>query len=72
VGAEDTLGSLIRTVLIPQVLNSLTGKALGTFPIPSLDLSQMIAGLPPDAKIAIEIREILRKGAYNILSGNVK
>jgi len=72
VGAEDTLGNLIRTTLIPQLLSSLTGKALGTFPIPSIDLSQMITGLPPGTDISIEIREILRSHAYTVLSGNVK
>jgi hypothetical protein len=72
VGAEDTLGNLIRTTLIPQLLASLTGESLGTFPIPSLDLSGMIEGLPAGTAISIEIREILRANAYNVLSGNVK
>ncbi len=72
VGAEDSLGTLIREQLIPKVLESMTGKALGSFPIPEIDLSGMIDGLPPDTKIAIEIREVLRDHAYSVLSGTVK
>lgn len=71
VGAEDVLGNLIRNVLLPQLLASLTGQTLGSFPLPEFDLSGLMPGLPPDTKIAIEIREVLRRHAYNIVSGNV-
>lgn len=72
VGAEDTLGGLIRDTLMPELLGALTGESLGSFPIPEFDLSGLMEGLPPDTAISIEIREVLRRAAYTVLSGNVK
>ncbi len=72
VGAEDTLGALIRDKLMPELLGALSGDSLGSFPIPEFDLSGMMDGLPPGTAIAIEIREVLRRAAYTVLSGDVK
>lgn len=72
VGAEDTLGGLIRDMLMPELLGALTGESLGSFPIPEFDLSGMMEGLPEGTSIAIEIREVLRRAAYTVMSGNVK
>ncbi|MGI6682882.1 MAG: hypothetical protein ACOX51_07060 [Myxococcota bacterium] len=69
--AEDLLGGLVRDMLIPQLLESLTGDSLGSFPIPEFDLSGLIEGLPGDASISILIREVLRSGAYTVVSGDV-
>lgn len=71
VGAEDVLGSLIRDTLMPELLGALTGDSLGSFPIPEFDLSGLMEGLPPGTSISIEIREVLRRAAYTVLSGNV-
>jgi hypothetical protein len=72
VGAEDTLMTLMKDVLLPQVLDSFTGQALGSFPLPEFDLSGMAPGLPGDMTIELDIAEILRFHAYNVVSGYVK
>jgi hypothetical protein len=71
VGAEDTLGNIMRDTLMPQIMGAFTGSAFGTFPIPEIDLGAMdpkFAG----KKIAIDLKEILRIAGYTVLSGTVK
>jgi hypothetical protein len=72
VGAEESLRNMIKTQLIPQLLSSLTGTTLGSFPIPSIDLSGMLPGLPPGTSISVDIQQVLRSHAYDIVSGWVK
>lgn len=71
-GAEETLEALLKQNFLPQILASFTGGAFGSFPIPEIDLSSMAPGLPPDAKISIELQEVLRVFGYTVLSGRVK
>lgn len=71
-GAEETIGALLKEQFLPQVLEAFTGGAFGSFPVPEIDLSGMAPGLPADAKISIDLQEVLRVFGYTVLSGRVK
>jgi hypothetical protein len=71
-GAEDTLGNLIKDMMLPQVMALLTGDALATFPIPEIDLHAISPELPVGSKIAIELREIIRVHGNTVASGEVQ
>lgn len=72
VGAEDTLGNLIKEMLIPMVLSQLSGRTLASFPIPEIDLHAIAPELPVGSKIAIDLKEILRLTGNTVVSGDVK
>jgi hypothetical protein len=72
VGAEDTLGKLIRDTEIPMVLKALSGNTLASFPIPEIDLHAIAPQLPAGSKIAIDIRELLRITGNTVVSGQIK
>jgi hypothetical protein len=72
VGAEDTLGKLIRDTAIPMVLKALSGNTLASFPIPEIDLHAIAPQLPAGSKIAIDIRELLRITGNTVVSGQIK
>jgi hypothetical protein len=71
-GAEDVLVALVEDQLIGGLLDNLAGDALGSFPIPEIDLSGMLPGLPAGTGISIDIQSLMRAAAYTVLSGNVK
>ncbi len=72
VGAEDTLGKLIKDTAIPLVLKALSGNTLASFPIPEIDLHAIAPQLPVGSKIAIDIRELLRINGNTVVSGQIK
>ena len=71
-GGEEALYSILKDQFMPMILQSFTGGAFGSFPIPSIPLSGMMPGLPPDASISMDLREVLRIFGYTVLSGRVK
>ncbi|MBM4372822.1 MAG: hypothetical protein FJ098_14305, partial [Deltaproteobacteria bacterium] len=71
-GAEDVLVALVEEQLIGGLLDGLAGDALGSFPIPAIDLSGMLPGLPAGTSISIDIKTLLRILGYTVLSGDVK
>jgi len=71
-GAEEMLVALVEDQLVGGLLDNLAGDALGSFPIPEIDLSGMLPGLPPGTGISIDIQDLLRVAAYTVLTGNVK
>jgi len=72
VGAEDSLGNLIRNTAIPMLLRALSGSTLVSFPIPEIDLHALAPEMPAGSKIAIDIRELLRIDGNTVVSGNVR
>ena len=71
-GAEDVLVALVEDQLVGGLLDNLAGDALGSFPIPDIDLSGMLPGLPPGTGISIDIQDLLRIVGYTVLTGDVK
>ncbi|MFH1529546.1 MAG: hypothetical protein ABIK09_02305 [Pseudomonadota bacterium] len=71
-GAEAVLVALVEDQLVGGLLDNLAGDALGSFPIPEIDLQGMLPGLPPGTGISIDIQDLLRIVGYTVLTGNVK
>ena len=71
-GAEEVLVALVEDQLVGGLLDNLAGDALGSFPIPEIDLTGMLPGLPPGTGISLDIQSLLRIDAYTVLTGNVK
>ncbi|NOZ02853.1 MAG: hypothetical protein GXP54_13350 [Deltaproteobacteria bacterium] len=71
-GAEETMGTLMKETFMPKLLETFTGGALGSFPVPEIDLSSFDPSIPPGSVIAISLEEVLRIFGYTVLSGNVK
>lgn len=72
VGSEAVLGQLIQDNLIGALLGTLTGTALGSFPLPSIDLSGAVAGLPPGTGIAINPQKVERIDGTSVIGGTLK
>ena len=71
-GAEDVLVALVEENLVGGLLDSLAGGALGSFPIPDVDLSGFDPSIPPGTAISLDLQELLRMVGYTVLSGDVK
>ena len=72
VGAEDSLGKLIKDTALPLVLQALSGNTLVSFPIPEIDLHGIAPQLPVGSKIAIDIEELVRVNGNTVVSGQIK
>lgn len=71
-GAEDSMRKLMLEQMMPKIMDGFTGKALGTFPIPEIDLSAINPSVPKGSKISIDLKELLRIFGYTVMSGKVK
>lgn len=71
-GAEEVISKLVKEKLMPKFLESFGDKAFGTFPVPSIDLSEMHPSIPPGTQIELDLQEIFRMFGYTVLSGNIK
>lgn len=73
VGAEDTIGNLLKTMLLPKVMEMLSGAALVTFPIPEIDLAAIDPDMiPAGSVIAFDLKKILRMTGNTVVVGDVK
>jgi len=72
VSAEGAIASLVSDKLIGNLVAALGGSALGNFPLPVVDLSKTVAGLPPGTGIAINPQSITRQGGNTIVGGTLK
>jgi hypothetical protein len=70
-GAEEVLVGLIEENLVAGLLDSFSAGALGSFPIPDIDLSGFDASIPPGSGISLDLQQILSSFGYTVLSGNV-
>jgi hypothetical protein len=76
--ADDTLVSFVPTIqalidqsLVPVFLTSLTGGAIGGFPLPAIDLA-IIDGVPPGTVLELAIDTVVRDAGYTVMQGEVK
>lgn len=72
VGAEEILINLIKDNLVGALVDGLGGGALGSFPIPAIDLSSIDPTLPAGSVIELALTQVMRLFGYTTLSGNVK
>lgn len=71
-GAEEMLINLLKENLASALVDGLGGGALGSFPIPEIDLSAMDPNIPAGSVISLDLTQVLRLFGYTTLSGNVK
>lgn len=71
VGQEDTLEQTLIAVLKPQI-EKLTGDSLGSFPIPAIDLSGLLDGIPQGTEIKIGDTATSKSKGYLVIEGDLK
>ena len=72
IGSEGVIGSMIDDNLVPALLGALGEGTLGGFPLPEIDLSASLEGLPPGTGIAIDPKKVTRQGGNTVISGDLK
>jgi len=72
VASEAAIEKLIAGSLVDGLMKAIGGKALGSFPLPVVDLSASMKGLPPGTGIAIDPKKVTRKGGNSIIGGTLK
>ncbi len=72
VGSEAVLQKLIGDTLLNGLVAQLGGNALGSFPIPSVDLSKALPSLPPGTGLAINPKNVTRAQGNTVVGGNLK
>ncbi len=72
VGSEAVLQKLIGDTLLNGLVGQLGGNALGSFPIPSIDLSKALPSLPPGTGLAINPKNVTRVQGNTVVGGNLK
>ncbi|MBP47025.1 MAG: hypothetical protein CMH53_03720 [Myxococcales bacterium] len=72
IGSETVIAGLVGDNLVSGLLGSLGGGALGSFELPTIDLSGAVKGLPPGTGIAIAPKTIVRKAGNTIVGGALK
>jgi hypothetical protein len=70
-GNEDALESLLKDMLIGQLLKQLGEKAV-SFPIPEIDLSEIDDSIPPGTKLSIAIEKVKKVLGYTLVQGELK
>ena len=70
-GAQNLLELILGNVVEDVVVEALSGGVFKSFPIPQIDLSTVIPGLPANTKLAFDPFALQRTGGYLILRGTV-
>jgi hypothetical protein len=71
VGSEDTLKILVINQVLPVFLDQLTGDSLASFPLPEMDMTGLIPGMPGEAKLEMTPKSTYREKAYTVITGSV-
>jgi len=71
VGQETELENILVEVLTSQLGNFL-GDSLGSFPIPAIDLSGVVDGVPPGTELEIGPTKTAVEHGYLVIDGNLK
>ncbi|MSQ82942.1 MAG: hypothetical protein EXR77_08500 [Myxococcales bacterium] len=72
VSSEGVLEKLVADNLLGNLVAKLGGDALGSFPLPKIDLSAALPTLPPGTGIAIAPEVVTRKLGNSIVGGKLK
>ena len=72
VSSEGMLEQLVKDNLLGALIGKLSGSALGSFPLPAIDLSGTMPGLPPGVGIAIDPQKLTRKDGNSVVGGVLK
>ncbi len=71
IGSEDSLRALVISQVLPVFLEQITGDSLASFPLPEMDMTGMIPGLPGEAKLSMSAKSTYREKAYTVITGSV-
>jgi hypothetical protein len=72
VGSESVLEKLVGDALLNNLVAQLGGNALGSFPLPAIDLSAALPTLPPGTSIAIAPETVTRASGNSVVGGKLK
>ena len=72
VASEAAIEKLIAESLVGGLMKAIGGEALGAFPLPEVDLSASMDGLPPGTGIAIDPKKVTRKEGNSVVGGTLK
>ena len=72
IASEQMIADLVAENLVPALLDGLGGSSLGGIPLPSIDLSGAMDGVPPGTVIAIEVESIEHEQGNTIVSGDLQ
>ena len=70
-GSEADLEETIKALLLPEI-EKLTGDSLGSFPIPSIDLSGVVPGVPAGTSIQIGDLAVGKTKGFLVLEGDLQ
>jgi len=71
-GMEEAISQLFETVLLDQLLAALTNNAIGKFPLPEFDLSELAPGVPANTKLQLGNLGISKKKGFLQIEGALK
>lgn len=63
---------LIDNVLVPMILEQVSNLSLGSFPLPEIDLSSLLPGIPPGTTLSLTNLEIGMKSGYLLFGGELQ
>ncbi|HIN85216.1 MAG TPA: hypothetical protein EYN06_01960, partial [Myxococcales bacterium] len=69
---EKIIKNMVGENLIPQVFGTLAGDAFGGISLPEIDLDDLVDGLPPGSKIAINPTQVDRELGWFVVSGKIQ
>ncbi len=72
IGSEAAIDKMIGESLVKGLMGTLGGSSLGSFPLPEIDLSGTVKGLPKGTAIAIDAKNIVRIGGNSVVEGQLK
>jgi hypothetical protein len=72
ISSEGLIADLVAENLVPALLEGLGGSSLGGIPLPVIDLSGAMDGIPPGTVIAISANDIERQEGNTIVSGDLQ
>jgi hypothetical protein len=72
IGAEGFLKDMIGEAVGPLLTESLGGGTMAGFPLPRVDLSETVDGLPPGTGIGIDPKTLSREGGNTIVGGDLQ
>ena len=72
IGAEGFLKEMIGDAVGPLLTEGLGGGTMAGFPLPRVDLSETVEGLPPGTGIGIDPQVLTRDGGNTIVGGELQ
>ena len=60
---------LVEAILVPLIVEQVSNQALASFPIPELDLSTLVPGIPPGTTLSPGTLDVSLTKGYLLLSG---